>query len=494
MCSYDARLKGFFLLELYVIEGVYLYDAFFYKMFRRKLKKELKLTSDESELVDELFPRTITFPVEVSKLPRERLEQYLRQKKAIRGYELKREIAQSFEPYRDICDAAVKALLELDYAFMLGKFAWKYQCVLPNLSNRVGVGFENGYSLRLLSLSNGDRSYIEPVSYSFGDIDAKPTSLGTERIILLSGANSGGKTTLIQNIAFSVILGHMGLGVPAKACEIGLMDELHFFEKSTGQADAGAFESTLNLLASMLHGLGKKLVLADEMESISEPGASARVISAFLDMLSQQSNSCGVFVTHLAPEIQKESKKHLRIDGIEAEGLNDKLQLIVNRSPSYYKYARSTPQLIVERMYRASTENEAKEIFGEVLSRFTSEMMKSEDLAITTQLEAFSENFKEISSVYKDISSGDVGLEANAEQILSLYVTLMEQVYSASLHIKILVLLHGEKEEWTRKEVTDSLGFQPSAVSKALGELNRAGLVRYDQEDDKISLIQRLYH
>lgn len=483
-----TELRGFLEDELYEnVEEILIAQE-------EKLKIKLGLSPDEAEMAEELFPRGVSFPIEVLKTARERLEQYLRQKMAARGFELKGEIAQSLAVYREICVTAVKALLELDYAFMIGKFSQKYRLVLPTLSERIGVGFEGGYNLRLLQVANGDGSHLEPVSYAFGDVEVRPTSLGTERIVLLSGANSGGKTTLIQSIAFNSILAHMGLGVPAQVCEIGLLNEFNFFEKATGQTDAGAFESTLNLLSSMLLGADKKLILADEMESISEPGASARVISAYLDMLFAQPSSSGVFVTHLAPEIRKVSKQPIRIDGIEAEGLDENLQLIVNRSPKYYKYARSTPQLIVERLYRSAPEGELKEIFSEVLSRFDPERIESADLAVATQVETFSTTFKETSAIYKDISSEGVQIDANVEQILALYVALMEQVFDSGVHIKILVLLHGEKKEWSREEITRSLGFQPAAVLRALQDLHRAGLISYDEHSDRIALKQRLYH
>ncbi|RLI58958.1 MAG: endonuclease MutS2, partial [Candidatus Thorarchaeota archaeon] len=40
----------------------------------------------------------------------------------------------------------------------------------------------------------------------------------------------------------------------------------------------------------------------------------------------------------------------IRIDGIEARGLNEELELIVDRTPRFGHLARSTPELIVERL------------------------------------------------------------------------------------------------------------------------------------------------
>jgi dsDNA-specific endonuclease/ATPase MutS2 len=135
--------------------------------------------------------------------------------------------------------------------------------------------------------------------------------------------------------------------------------------------NAGAFESTLRTLSKMIMSPNSRLVLADEMESISEPGASARVIAAFLDLLGRSTDSVGIFVTHLAQEISKYTKENLRIDGIEARGLSENLELIVDRTPKYHKYAKSTPELIVQRLHRISKGSE-KDIYSYILEAFDS--------------------------------------------------------------------------------------------------------------------------
>ena len=212
---------------------------------------------------------------------------------------------------------------------------------------------------------------VESVSYSIGEVGKLSNQVKGERIVLLSGANSGGKTTLLVAIAVIVILAQMGLPVPCSEAYIGGFRELHYYRKSTGHVNAGAFESTLRMLSRMIMSKDSRLVLADEMESISEPGASARVIAAFLDLLGRSSDSVGIFVTHLAQEIQKYCRKEIRIDGIEARGLSDDLELIVNRTPQYYKFAKSTPELIVQRLQRISNDSE-KEIYSYILDAFNS--------------------------------------------------------------------------------------------------------------------------
>ena len=56
----------------------------------------------------------------------------------------------------------------------------------------------------------------------------------------------------------------------------------------------------------------------------------------------------GVFVSHLSGLILENTTSSIRVDGIEAGGLGDDLNLIVERSPPIDHFAKSAPRLIVE--------------------------------------------------------------------------------------------------------------------------------------------------
>ena len=77
-----------------------------------------------------------------------------------------------------------------------------------------------------------------------------------------------------------------------------------------------------------------------------------------------------VLVTHLAPAIiEATGRDDLRIDGIEARGLDEDLELIVDRTPRRNHLARSTPELIVRRLVERS-EGPAKAVFASILDAF----------------------------------------------------------------------------------------------------------------------------
>jgi len=79
--------------------------------------------------------------------------------------------------------------------------------------------------------------------------------------------------------------------------------------------------------------------------------------------------SMAVFVSHLAEEIEKLAETPVRVDGIEASGLDSENNLIVRRTPRYNYLARSTPELILDRLVRTTTGAE-HEFYSRLLSKF----------------------------------------------------------------------------------------------------------------------------
>ncbi|MEK6855672.1 MAG: hypothetical protein AABX66_00780, partial [Nanoarchaeota archaeon] len=81
------------------------------------------------------------------------------------------------------------------------------------------------------------------------------------RCSILTGANSGGKTTLIEHIIQIVSLTQMGLPVFGKV-RIPLFSEVYYFAKNKGSASKGAFETLLTQMSQIKTGT-KTLILAD---------------------------------------------------------------------------------------------------------------------------------------------------------------------------------------------------------------------------------------
>ncbi|MHA2314621.1 MAG: MutS-related protein [Candidatus Hermodarchaeia archaeon] len=246
----------------------------------------------------------------------------------------------------------MQTLLDFDVFQAIGQFARDYQLSVPKVKeNGVGLAFQNGRNLFLTHEALSGKLEVVPVSYTIGQNSWAPELTSGERVVLLSGANSGGKSCLLQNVTQIAILAQMGMLVPASQAEVGIFDELYYYAKATGMLSAGAFESSLTNLANIV---------------ISDAGAAAKVVAAILELFSENPNSCVIFVSHLAEDIIQLARVPIRVDGIEATGLDSQLNLMVNRSPEFGKIAKSTPELIVERLYRSS-QDRRKGIFQRIL-------------------------------------------------------------------------------------------------------------------------------
>jgi DNA mismatch repair protein MutS2 len=187
--------------------------------------------------------------------------------------------------------------------------------------------------------------------------DAQPVSFildGKNRCSMLTGANSGGKTTLLEHIIQLVTFFQLGLPVRGKV-KIPIFSEIYYFAKTKGSASKGAFETLLTQMASIKPG-ARTLILADEIEAVTEPGVAGKIISATAEYFLGKGCFL-VIATHLGVEVQKNLPCNARIDGIEAKGLDENNELIVDHNPVLGKLANSTPELIIEKMARNSKED-----------------------------------------------------------------------------------------------------------------------------------------
>jgi len=330
---------------------------------KEELVEKLGLQKQEKLMLDSLFPDEISYPLSADQSQLQLLRQKLNNTLEKARLARKRELAKTLSAFHQPVEKLVREVLDFDLGFSLACFSAKFQLKLPELIPETGIGFKAGENL-FLKARHGE---IDPVSYSIGKTGFSPAGLES-RVVLLSGVNSGGKTSLLELLAQCVILGYMGFPVPAKELELGPVEEFYYFGKSKGTLDAGAFETTLRQFSVLSEASGK-LVLADELESITEPGASARIIAGILEYLSRNEQSLGIFVSHLSELILENTGTEVRVDGIEAEGLDSHLELIVNRNPVYNRIARSTPELIVERLLRKTTGKE-QEFYSHLKDKF----------------------------------------------------------------------------------------------------------------------------
>ncbi len=306
------------------------------------------------------------------------------------------EFESAIEESREAIDRAVAAVDEIAFHLSLARFAVAYDCTRPAYLD--GETFAlSVVGARNLTIAVRDEESVQPVTYALGDHGIRESDLdsgrgnrsadddagsrsidvdppGTERVAVLTGANSGGKTTLLETLCQIVLLATMGLPVPAERAEVTPVDAL-VFHRRHASFNAGVLESTLKSIVPPLSGSGRTLMLVDEFEAITEPGSAANLLHGLV-RLTVERDALGVFVTHLAEDLEP-LPDEARVDGIFAEGLDPDLELIVDYQPRFGTVGRSTPEFIVsrlvanagDRMERAGFETLAEAVGRDVIQR-----------------------------------------------------------------------------------------------------------------------------
>ncbi|EMA43494.1 MutS-related protein, partial [Halobiforma nitratireducens] len=261
---------------------------------------------------------------------------------------------------REAVDRAVEAVDDVALQLSLARFALEYDCSRPSFVDPDGDGTPtvSVVNARNLTLAARDDESVQPVTYALGehgvasvpdeiDIDPDLELPGSERVAVLTGANSGGKTTLLETLCQVVLLASMGLPVPADQAEVTPVDSL-VFHRRHASFNAGVLESTLRSIVPPLTSGGRTLMLVDEFEAITEPGSAADLLHGLVT-LTVDRDAMGVFVTHLADDLEP-LPPEARVDGIFAEGLDPDLELRVDYQPRFDTVGRSTPEFIVSRL------------------------------------------------------------------------------------------------------------------------------------------------
>ena len=320
------------------------------KIFDDIISKRKEIIREKTGMSFDPYLRTYPIQIDEAEIQRVTLEQSSRKENDI--FDIKKSAAIELNSIKERAIKEVEDTIKFDYEFSLGSFAYEYGLCRPEFCDEIRL---KG-ALHLELALEKDKDYVQKVDYQLTP---------DENIALLTGANSGGKTTLLETLTQISVMAQMGLPVSADSAEIKLFDEVYHFSKKRS-LDAGAFESFLNVFIPIVTTNSEKLVLLDELEGITELDAAVKIISTFIDMI-KESNSYGVIVTHMARELMNYTD--IRVDGIEAKGLDEEYNLIVDRTPKMNFLAKSTPELILKRIYEKSNDD-LKAVYARILEKF----------------------------------------------------------------------------------------------------------------------------
>ncbi len=194
----------------------------------------------------------------------------------------------------EIADTA-QALAELDCVFAKAAFARAFDAVVPAFSKAERRLFLRDARHPILeSILRRQRKPIVPISFELSE---------TQRCLLISGPNTGGKTVTLKTTGLLALMAHAAIPVPCVEAEFPLLDDV-LADIGDSQSIAESLSSFSGHLLHVKQMLGQvtpgSLVLLDELGRATDPDEGGALGVAMLDEFRKSGAFC-LASTHLLP-------------------------------------------------------------------------------------------------------------------------------------------------------------------------------------------------
>lgn len=293
------------------------------------------------------------------------------------------ELTEKVRPHRESLDASLEALVELDSLVARARFAIEFRCVPADLSDAAD-GFKIEQGRHPLLTAQG----IEVVPF---DLEMS----ATERTLLISGPNTGGKTVLLKALGLFSALTQAGVPAPVSAgSRIAIVDDIYadVGDEQSILASLSTFSAHLRNLAEVLSSAtNHSLVLIDELGSGTDPIEGAALGGAILEALTRR-GTLSIATTHLGA---------LKELATEVEGVvNASLQFDPVALAPTYRLTKGIPG----RSYGISIARRLK-LPDEVLAR-AEERIPTDERRVTALLAELEAREKELTAL--ETESGEI--------------------------------------------------------------------------------------
>jgi dsDNA-specific endonuclease/ATPase MutS2 len=200
------------------------------------------------------------------------------------------ELTGMIDAEREVFEADKKLLEKLDFLFAKGKLSADMESVEPMVNtDRVITIVEGKHPLM-------NRDTVVPLSFNLGK---------TEKGIVITGPNTGGKTVSIKTVGLFCLMAQCGLHVPCTSANLCMNDRI-LCDIGDGQnitANLSTFSAHITNVLDILDKAGPdSLVILDELGSGTDPAEGMGIAVAILEELKQL--GCLFLATTHYPEVK----------------------------------------------------------------------------------------------------------------------------------------------------------------------------------------------
>ena len=177
-------------------------------------------------------------------------------------------------------------------------------------------------------------------------------------------------------------------------------------------------------------------------------------------------------------------KVELSKEKAKLEQEKKQLEEAKNKLESEKKLLETDKKKLEEETKKLELEKEERD---QKIGSLTEEQMKLLDEYQKVKVEL--ENFMKVA---EEAEEAEYNFE-RVRALLSIYSVLVSEIWQGQPHYRILMTLHGEKEEMTREQIKTTTGIGGAFVLHSVQELAKVGLVEYDMDTSTVKLIKRLF-
>ena len=99
---------------------------------------------------------------------------------------------------------------------------------------------------------------------------------------------------------------------------------------------------------------------------------------------------------------------------------------------------------------------------------------------------------KKLAKVAEESQESEFDFE-RMKALLSITMLLIDEIWQGQPHYRILLSLHGEKEEMSREQIKNTTGISGAMVLRAVHELAKINVLEYDEDTSMVKLKRRLF-
>jgi len=188
-----------------------------------------------------------------------------------------RDLTEKLQVIRGPLLSAVETISELDSVFARARFAQEFDAAIPEFSNSSELRLVDARHPVLEDKLRKENRAIVPMTLSLG---------GEERVLVISGPNTGGKTVALKTTGMAALAAQSGIPVAAQRAVLPIFDRVlvDIGDEQSIAADLSTFSAhMLNLRAMLEAATPQSLVLVDEMGTGTAPEEGAALAVALLD-------------------------------------------------------------------------------------------------------------------------------------------------------------------------------------------------------------------